>query len=306
MDDQIKYIVKELRAVKRAKKYLAEIQQVRSEQVRRMKVVEAEIRRELHVIDKLNRNSLLSLLKNLQGRKTEILDIRKQHYLNLALEFNELQKSVARFDFEMEVLERKIEKQEALTASLLGSLRARDTALDSPDLQELRQVVHEIDHKLMLQKELEEAIAEGGRLSRLFTAALHFVKNNSHQVYKVSRSVQKLTHLNSATIEKYQDHMIRIQHSMVKFEAEVNDVYNSIMKFRIENQSIASHFLTEYRMNLINDIHNYMDLASSTTFLKYHKSVVANFLRLLRNDLKTVKRDLQKLEAQEQSFIESL
>jgi hypothetical protein len=49
-----------------------------------------------------------------------------------------------------------------------------------------------------------------------------------------------------------------------------------------------------------------MDLASSTTFLKYHKSVVANFLRLLRNDLKTVKRDLQKLEAQEQSFIESL
>jgi hypothetical protein len=306
VDDKIKYILKEIRSVKRAKQYLTEIQQIRTEHHNRQKLIEREIRSELSIIDKLNRTSLLSILKNLQGQKDEFLEIRKQHYLNLALEFNELRKSIARFDFEAEVLERKIQKQDELTATLISNLKARDTALSAPELVDLRNVVCQIDHKLNLQKELEEAIAEGQRLTRLFTAALNFAQKNAQHVYKVSKSKQQLTHLNLAIIEKYQDHMIRIQHSMVKFEAEVNDVYNSIMKFKIESQSIASHFLTEYRMNLINDIHNYMDLGSSYTFLKYHRSVVQSLIKTLRIDLKKLKSDIVLLEEQEAGLIRNL
>lgn len=306
MDDKIKDVVKKLRTISLARQHLEGIRIELVQQQKRLVEIEQELASRHDKIEQLNQRNIYSVLKELMGQKTQLLDLHKQHYLNLVLEFNELHLSISKLDYESDVLERKISKQQPLIEDLKDMLKARDALLSNPELRELQEVTRQIDHKLVLIREIEEALTEGKRLNRLFNNALRFIRTHTGHLYKMTRSTDFLSQYDAQVIDKYQMHMVKIQHCMIKFEAEVNDVYNSIMTFKKEGQSISAHFLSEYRMNLINDIHKYIDLGNSEAFLKYHKSVAQNFTRTLRHDLKQSRQELLALEARESEIVDAL
>ena len=305
MRERIKELIKEIRGIKLAKDYLEEITEERAEQAERYDFVKAELSRLSARIKKLSNPSLLSVVREIQKRKQDKLDLYKQHHLNLALEYNELSKSLQKFDFEIDVLERKISQEASLIAEFKRLVRNEQAAMSAPRIREYKTFLDQLDYKLSLLKELEEAVDQGVRLNRRFNAAMKFIETKASSLYRTSKTEHEINEFNIKGIDKYQEYMINIQHSMMKFEAEVNDVYDTMLSSPHEDRKIAEHFLAEYRMNLINDIHTRMDMNNSYMFLKYHKSVFQGFTRTLRKDMKTLRKEVEQLESTEVSILDS-
>lgn len=305
METDIELCLGEIRAIKLSRQYLAELREMSASQRRRLRTIELELATHASRIEGLNKPSLGALVRELLGRKEQLLEMHRQHYLNLALEYNELQLSLERAAFEKEVLERKISREQEIVSKLKDALKARDALLSTPALRDLQVITQQIDRKQAVIREIEEAIDEGLRLSKLFASAIRFAGKQAGASYKVTKEKDMLSRHEISVIEKYQQHMVGIQHSMLKFEAEVSDVYQSMKTFKVVSK-ISDHFLSEYRMNLINDIHRYMDLGNSQVFLRYHHSVVKNFLKTLRDDLRQLRSQLKDLEAREASIVADL
>jgi hypothetical protein len=245
----------------------------------------------------------LGFYKKLLGKHQAALEHHKQEYLDLVLEHNALSKSLDKTDFEIQILEEKSLNYENLVAELQLLLKEKEIQISSPQLKAYRAIIQQLDHKLGLIKEIEEAIAEGVILNKKFNAAIKYVVKKAKEVYAQKGNMKEMLDFDVKQIDKYQNHMVKIQHSLIKFEAELNDVYAVLLQSNENNLSLEEHFMKTYRVNLIADIQNKYDLNNSHEFLKKHKAIMMNVTRTLRGDLRKLKKEVLKLEEEEAQIL---
>ncbi len=306
MRENLKNIVKEIRSIKLAKDHLAKLRTVRQQQKVRLSEIEKKISDNLTKIDRLSRTTLFSLYQKLFGEQEQLLELYKKHYLDLMLEYNELNKSVEKLDFEIDVLSKRSNKYKEVIRELKAQLRIRERDIQVIKLRDYRRLIKKIDGKLGLIKELEEAIREGSNLNRKFNAAIRFVENKAKELYNNMGDLDAMINHRVKKIDHYQDHLIAIQHSMIKFDAELSDVYREILKDKEFESKIGDQLMREYRINLVNDLDDNESLNNSHQFLKNQKSMIMSLTRTLRKDLKKLKKEVIELEQMEEEIIGEL
>jgi hypothetical protein len=306
LDKELKEKIKQLRTIQIAKSYLKELKEQEKAYVERKIVLEELINKRLGILDKLDKSSFLGNYLKMVGKKEDALEISKRYYFDLTVEYNEIDKLLEKFEFEKEILTAKIKTLENLKIEIKEAIALRDGALKSSKMKELLRVIKSIDLKLGIIAEIEEAIKAGKDVIKSFNRILKFIIEHSTLLKKELKSDRKVFDYDIRKVNKYQRNIINIRHSMLKFEAEVNDIYKLMFKDDTRKFSIGDNFMGEHRNKLFEDLSKNENLAKCYEFLKNQKDVIASFIRTLRKDLKEINKEVDKLETLENELIEEL
>ena len=306
MDKILKDKIKELRTFQLAKNYLIDLKKKESEFLVRKDELEKLLNKRLKLIDKLSNNTLLGNYLNLVGRKKDALELSKEYYFDLAIEYNEIINLIDKIKFEKEVLSGKIKNLDTLKSDIREEIAASGKHLKTPKLKELLRVIRSIDDKIGLTAEIEEAIKAGSEVNRNFNKILKYIVDKSSSLKKELKKDRKVFSFDINKVEKYQSHVINLRHSMLKFESEVNDIYLHLFKDRTHKFSIEDNFFGEHRNKLFEDLKNQNELIKCYEHLKNQKEIILNFTRTLRSDLKKLNKEIDELELLEDELINDL
>ena len=306
MENKVKTIIEQLRSIEISKVYLKELREKKREYQERITELQELTDNALIEIEQFDNNSFRSVLdKFLKGQKPS-LEVAKQYYLDIVLEYNELLKAVGEIDFEIEILKNKISSGDSAKNELKRLLKNERLESGISEVKELKQVNKRIDSLTGLIFEMTEAIDEGKTLNRKFNSAINFLKRLAESIYTEVQDVDEMQSFEVFKLDRYQDHIIKIQHGMMKFEIEVNDIYKILMRDKSMEYSIGGNFLKDCRLNLIADVQSNKQLNNSYRFLESYKSLIMNYARTLRSDIKKVKLELKVLEDKENRILRQL
>lgn len=303
VDQKTKDIIEQIGSIRRIQIYLEELWIKKEEYSKRMEEIEYETNKELNTINSFKKGSVYAIYQKLIGQKKEILEIAKQHYFELMLEYKELEKSIEKIDFDIQVLTQKPDTLSSLKKKLKFQLTQKTKGLGSSKLKEYKKLFQLIDQKLVLVNEIEEAIKEGSSLNRKFNTAINYIVRKAKEIYNRKKIVGFMNTYEVRNLERYQNHIVAIQHGMTKFESELNDVYAQILNTTSYDIHLEDNLMRTYRQNLIADIKNNQELGNSFMFLKNHKKNIQAIVKTLRSDLKKLKKEVAKLEKQEEALL---
>jgi len=306
LNSQIRHIIEEIQVIEISKKYISELKDLAKKTVVRMEHIELLINTKLDEIDKLHDDSFYSIYLELTGKLEDALDITKDHYLQLRLEYKELQKEVELIAFQIKVLKEKNLKLAALRARLRELIKEYAVDADAYIVKQHRRLIRRIEFKIRIEKEISEAIEEGVFLNKRFNDAIKYLKTIAQKIYKKNKIISDLGNHDVRNIEKYQEKVLRIKHSMVKFKSEINDVFSQLKLSEDSNKYFITTFISQYRNKLARDIRMKNGLVKSLDHLLEQKKLILEFTKTLRKDLRKVKKEIKKLEDKEMEFIKSL
>ena len=308
MDQALKDQIKAFKGIQLAKNYLQELDVREQDYVKRKYELENLASDRLKLIDRLSGTSLLGGYMKLTGQQEEALETSRQYYFDLLMELDEITALLEKIDFDRTVLRSKVEGFPAAKAALKEAIQAREEELEAPRHKKLLDVLKSIDEKLGLIKEFEEAIFAGNEVNQKFGEALACIKRISNSIYndQLFKDEDAVLDADIRGISEYQSFIINIRHSMLKFEAEVNDIYNYLFKDDRRKFGVGDNFLMEHRITLFADLKEQNSLLLCYDFLTNQRKVIKKFARTLRSDLTKLNNELQQAEQQETELWEAL
>jgi len=306
MRKKIKDLIKELKSIQIAEAQLEKLKTKRHAYAMRMREIEGSIDYDSEVLDKLSSNNLFSMYHLLLRRKDSTLDLVKRHYLQLSIEYNDLNKSIKIIDFEQEVLLRKIAQEAGIKESLQLLFDEVESELKGPDLKQYRSILNRQNSKIRLAKEIREAVAAGQKIEARFDEAKACLEKFQDTLEEKNYSAKRISTHKVRNIEDYQEIMVKINHDFLMYEVEVNDVYNEILNAKDYQSSIVSSFMKDYRRNLAEDIGNARSLKSSGQFIKRYKEIIAGLDEVLSRDLKKIEEEIRIIDEEGEEFLEQL
>ena len=308
MDKELRKLIEDLKSMEMAHDRYQELEAISKQKEKRLAQLTARIELNLKKQDQLGKTSLLGLYQSLnKERKSKHLEKTKEKYFKLVLEYQDLQKAMALIDFERKVLFEKLNNYDQVVFELKENIKYKQAIPDRQELKELKQVLLELEFKVMLIKEMEEAIKDGMAVNREINKAIRFLENDTHKdYYSKGGEFEEILLVGASDIGKYQEIIVKVKHKLVKFEAELHDVYNHIFKNKEITTKIGESFLAEYKECLITDWVQKASLANSYNLMHSMKATVLGLTRTLRKDLKGHKKDLAQLEEVEEELMNKI
>lgn len=307
MNRNIKNIILDLKQIELLDIHLKTLLQKRTVYEKRLNQLAKELEIQNNQIQKLAKINIKSLYLKMIKKLELQLELYQKHYLQTALEYNDLIKSLELIDFEIRITKEKKEIESSKKLEFRRKLKKYKAKALNENLLEYREVIGKIEYNLKLSKELEEAIKEGSSVNRKFNSTLNLVKDAANKIYsKKKKNVEELNSFKVSEIEKYQNHIVSINHSFLKYTSEINDVYNVILESDQAPPKMMNNFMNHYRINLSNDLRKAKDLKNSYKFLKRYKDLILNLNRTLRSDLKQVKAKISELEEMESKLMSKI
>jgi len=121
----------------------------------------------------LQKLSIKGLFYKILGSKEAQIEKERQEYLEAALKYNEVKKSVELLEFEQQTLNEKLQKAPDLKNKLNKLLKEREKAIvksNSTKGKQLLNLVHEIDRKVAMQREIQEALEVGTKVKEVLVS----------------------------------------------------------------------------------------------------------------------------------------
>jgi len=303
MNRQVKDLVLQLKAIQIAESQLEKLLSRKLVYEQRISQIEKSIDYDSFAINKLSSNNIFSIYQLLIGKKKDSLELVKRHYLQLSIEYNDLNKSLALIKFEIEVLTRKIANKEDVKGGLKNAFSDLESVIKTAALARFRVILVKSDFKMRLAQEIQEAVSAGEKINARFDEASKCIEDFIAALETRNYSEERISSYKVKNIENYQEIMIKINHDFIMYEVEVNDVYNEILGAKDYKSNILSNFMTEYRLNLAEDLRNVRNLKSSRLFVRRYKEIITGLNEVLKHDLKIIKYDLVLLEKEEKEFL---
>ena len=210
-------------------KHLDGLHKIRKEYLQRLSQVDEELRKKNNALESLSKLTFYGIYKKLIGNFKETLEILKNHYLELSLEYKDLEKSLSIIDFEISIIENKVENLQKLKEKYIKHLKIHPQKDLSDQQKNLILLNNKIISNLTLIKEIEEALAAGKTINYKFNAAIKFLATLKQKMLKERKSKIEIENFQVKKLVKFQDYIISINHYFIKYTQEVNDVYQVII-----------------------------------------------------------------------------
>jgi len=299
LKQDLKDIIQQLKSIEISQKHLRKLQEVRVLYCVELDDLKRSISKSSSFIESLDRVSFYSIYSKLLRTREANLSMHKRYFLEQSLKYNELLKALELLDFEIEILTNKVLKLSQIKKKFKKIIEERNIKIRNINVIKFRNLVTSIDRKLILIKEIEEAIAQGVTLNKILNKTINHLKKEAHRIFKSFKNEEILKAYDISKLQKYQQNLVSIKHGLIKYEIEIEDVYKELLNSRDYDNSLVSTFVQEYRINLLNDLTSTTELNSSFIYLKNFKSVIMSLTRNLRSDLKKLKKELIELERNE-------
>jgi hypothetical protein len=245
METRVKDIIIKLKEIHIAEKHLESLLKILDDYVEEIETFENEIFRVNHQISKLGKMSIASIYHTLLGDKSSKLEILKSHYLKLAIKRNELKNLHINISWEIDLLTIVVANKKALKEELNFELLNFEGTLQSNELKTYKILIESMTGKLNLIKELDEAINQAEMVNRKFNKILKFIDLQSQKIFREIKELHRFEKIKVSHLDKYQEHISSLKHTLLKFEIELNDVYNAILNGKEYNNTIVVDFMNE-------------------------------------------------------------
>lgn len=300
MNKKLKDLIRNVKALEIARSHYLNLENEISRNENRLKVLQDELEGLLDEQEKLKSFTIYSLYKKLIHSHEHSLEMVKEHYLHKSLEYNEVLKDIQLLEYELDVLSQKFVDEGIVLSEFKAHLRAELKSLTHGKLKEYAIVIDRIEKNVSITKEIEEAIEAGVVLNRRINSVISFLSNETHQFfYNKGGQIIDILNVPQSKVDKYQQLIIRTKHAMMRFEAEMSDVYQHIFNDSSKAYDLGSDLLKEYKTNLLTDFKLKSSLFNSTELVRNLKSNVMGLTQSLRKDLKSLKKELLLLEDKE-------
>ncbi len=272
MNSQLETKLRQLSTSLRAEKHLVQLKERLESQKIELSRLNARIHSTIRTMDKSQKPSFTRLVKTILGTDEELLELHKRHYLNLVLQQNELEKSVLDTETEIDLLQPTIKDADRLRREIKSLVRKTADHPASPEVNKLREIMKESERLISLQCEIEEAITIGAALNRKFNTAIKFLERFAKELHGAHRNKDELIGFEVLHLDQYQQHIVVLKHYLIKFESELNDVYDKLLSnSQVQLRSLHKSFIEEYRLTLLAEIEDHTGLVGSHLFLKRPK-----------------------------------
>lgn len=306
MENEIQQVIAEYRSIQLAKSYLSRLQKQLAAEEEKIKSLNRLLNRSEEKMEEKEMPSLKSLVERFSGTYEEQMEMQRQRHWNLILKYKDSEKFIENARFEIQVLEEKLRKESSVTQRLNTLIAERSVRLESlaPQLvATIQTLTEQVDHKTGLKKEVQEVIEVGNQLiQQLDVAATHLQS-------KIASHSLKGEYLNSfigmplTEIERVQAIAVNIKQLLLRFQHEVEDVYDYLNLKEVVNMEGGIRFTDDYYDKLITDYVLELQLDNSLAHLMATKATVFRIVRSFRKDLATLNTDIINLEEKRKVLI---
>lgn len=300
---EIENLIKELKGIELAKSYYKDILFTLKELHQEKSEYEELLGESLKKVQQSESINYKSLFNKLVGRHTKILEIQKQEYLRITLEFNEINKSINVLNYEKELIEDKIDRELELQTNLKTKLRNIHVVIKDENLNNFKKVYKAIEDQLRLLKEIEEAIRVSQEAIILIESAEEYLTLGGRKEQLVGLSIEMILDDKDFDIIKLQELISKIKFKLQEFETEMGDLFGHLSLKTIETNKYSENFGKMFREIVLLDWQKNNSLLNSIEFLKNYKISMKENQRLLDKDRDQIQGYLKYLETQKDQLL---
>lgn len=300
---EIENLIKELKGIELAKSYYKDILFTLKELHQEKSEYEELLGESLKKVQQSESINYKSLFNKLVGRHTKILEIQKQEYLRITLEFNEINKSINVLNYEKELIEDKIDRELELQTNLKTKLRNIHVVIKDENLNNFKKVYKAIEDQLRLLKEIEEAIRVSQEVIILIESAEEYLTLGGRKEQLVGLSIEMILDDKDFDIIKLQELISKIKFKLQEFETEMGDLFGHLSLKTIETNKYSENFGKMFREIVLLDWQKNNSLLNSIEFLKNYKISMKENQRLLDKDRDQIQGYLKYLETQKDQLL---
>lgn len=292
-----------------AKKHLAKLNQRLEEEELNLADLHFILEKEYQDVMKFESLSLTSLFHSFLGKKEEQYEIEKQEYLHAVLKYNECKKTVDLLNYEQQVLQEKVQREQEVYQQLNSWLTKRNQSIQQKYAGFKNQIIelHEqIDKKVAYKQEVQEALLVGQKAADLIQAmttrvlkAQHVEEWGSHTLNNPGEpQFSKYTYIDQAQQLSY-----KFKPLFQQLEDELEDVYQFKSIKRVNKVAELKHFNEIYYDYLISDWIIRKKIVSTLNYLYGVRDTLQRIDQTLNAQLRKTEQDIGYLKKRKQEII---
>lgn len=296
-------LIKDVRGIEIAKSHYKNILQ----ELKDIYALKSEYEELLEIrIEKISKSesvNLKSVFNRLVGRHAEILELQKQEYLRVTLEYNDVIKSINILEDEKKAVEEKIDQELAVYSKLKSTLIQIEVDLEDSTIEEFKRIYKELEHQSNLLRELEEAIKVSEQCIDLINETEHYLSLGEPIGNLAGISIEMILDEENFDMEFLQELISKIKFKLQEFEEEMSDLYDHLNLRTIEANKYSENFGKLFREVVLVDWQNNNSLYNSIEFLKKYRLNLEENNKILARDKNRVETNLEILEVRRLSLV---
>lgn len=304
---QLKETLLQFRQIQKVRQHHEALRLRLSEEVKALGEVQKALRKEERDVEKLEKTSVRSLFHQMIGDREKQIENERQKYLQVALRYNELSKSIDLMQYELHILENKLLDFDRLKKQYrdLMILREKELMQSDPDVgPELILLHKQIDRGHMLKKDIKEAIKTGREAERILLAMdkeLQAARNWGYHDTAGGRGSS--SYMKHRSIDQAKDLSYRARHALLLFRRELEDVFEDA-RIRINiNMEGFNSFTDIFFDNLISDWIIQQRIGRAMRDVRHVRHQVRATLQQLTKEQPRLEKEMKTLEKKRESMI---
>jgi len=285
------------------------------EQLSSLELSQHHLDKQYEFIQKFEKIGVRKLFFKMLGSQEEQVDLQKQEYLQLALQFNELTRSIELMEFEQKILEEKLLTYPDVEKELSQLIEVRESQLLSypNSVQiELKKLNQGIDEKIKVKREVYEAKIVGSKVVRVMEKMISHLELTSdwgkwENSYGPRSQWDPNYNENVKFIKEHIDNAQELSYHakqlLLEFEDELKDVYIK-RRFAISTQlKNFARFTTQYNHSLITDWVIHQRINNALNNIAAVKDQVIRLMKALDHEQETAEDIILRFEERKKEII---
>lgn len=311
LQQKLREKIRELEQIRKIKEHTAELTQRLAAEQKSLFEMEKVLSKEQRDVELLEREGLTTMFRKFLGDREERLEKEREDYLRASLRFNELYKSVEIIRFELDLLIKKEQTQEAVERSIESLITLREEELlrlDPAAAAALKSIIDQFDKLTKYGVEIDEAFAAG-------TEALSFVSKAEKFLHKAQMLGQRQmwggrqqlsTHSKFEALDHARNNAYESRHALIRFGNELKDVYKDYpFQFNMDLEDF-SKFVNVFFENLITDFLVQQKISKSLVNVTGTRQNVEAILHELEKEKSIIQGKEQALELERKRLVISV
>ena len=306
IQSQIVVTLEDYEALKKINSHLLEIEKQLKVSYDKIKVLQAQMDKELDDINKLETLGIKSLFYKTLGNKEEQLEKERLDYLEISLQYKEFKAEVDLMEFERDLLAKKINSLPKLKQKLSSLKKMREDeilASNGPIKNELQEVLHKIDVNVALNKEIVEAVLQGEKTVKVLDKITDYLAEagdwGKWDMYGDRNAKYNKRHAIDLAVRN----LPQARHQLNLFVRELRDLGENDIEVKLDTIHFDK-FTDFFFDNLISDWIVQQRIIGTSNNIKSSVSYITRIIMSLKHEEATVKKNIKQFtEARNQILL---
>lgn len=277
------------------------------EEAKALTMLESALKREERNVEIIEKGSLRSFFHQIVGDREKQVERKRQDYLDIALKYNELGKSIDLIEFELDVLNKKLIEFDRIQQRYRDLIKLREKELMQSDPgvgRDLLLLHKRIDHGQVMLKDIAEAMRAGREAEKIMIAIekeLRAARNWGR--YDTAGGRYASSHAKHSAVQRAKDLSYRARHALLLFRRELEDVYeDAAIRIEVHIEGF-DRFTDIFFDNIISDWIIQQKINAALNDVAKVRRQVASSLIQLEKDRPEVEKELVECEEKRESMI---